>query len=323
MQLQSREYLKHKEKLMEEFDGKCAYCDSKIGISSHANVEHFYPKSLYPEKTFDIDNLLIACQICNVSKAGNFPLDSDGNPQLLSPRTDKFKDHIELISDGTFCGVTERGRVTIDTLNLNRPELVERRRYELLEREYYSEKSVKEIDAFDVFGESLLKIRELNVISIGNGAEQYFNNLLYANVITALESLLTDAFISKVQSNKKYLRSFVETFHDFKQERFDLREVFERFESIEDKAYKAMRDVIYHNLPKVKGMYLDTFGIEFPHIEDLYKIVFVRHDLVHRNGAKKSGGSHDISSDEVNQLCNLVENFVSELKVEMDKKPNA
>lgn len=315
----NREYLKHKEKLMEEFDGKCAYCDSKIGVTSHGNIEHFYPKSLYPEKISDIDNLLIACQICDMSKAAKFPLDSDGNPQLLNPRSDKFEEHIDLASDGTLHGVTEKGRVTVDILKLNRPELIERRRYELIEREYYSEKSVEEVNAFDVFGESLAKIRELNIVSVGNGAEQYFNNLLYANAITALESLLTDAFISKVQSNKKYLRSFVETFHDFKQERFDLREVFERFESIEDKAYKAMRDVIYHDLPKVKGMYFDTFGVEFPHIGDLYKIVFVRHDLVHRNGAKKSGGSHDISSDDVAALCEMVESFVSELKIEMDK----
>ncbi|MDO8336379.1 MAG: hypothetical protein Q7T74_06395 [Candidatus Saccharibacteria bacterium] len=315
----NREHLKHKEKLMEEFEGKCAYCDSRVGVTSHPIVEHFYPKSLYPEKIFDVANLLIACQICNISKAANFPLDSDGNPQLLNPRTDNFENHIELTSDGRFDGITEKGRVTIDTLNLNRPELVERRRYDLIEREYYSEKSVKEVDAFDVFSESLSKIRELNVISVGNGAKQYFNNLLYANAITALESLLTDAFISKVQSNKKYLRSFVETFHDFKQERFDLREVFERFESIEDKAFKCMRDVIYHDLPKVKGMYVDTFGVELPFIGNIYKIVFVRHDLVHRNGAKKSGGSHNISSDDVTQLCDLVESFVSELKLEMDK----
>lgn len=315
----NREYLKHKDKLMEEFEGRCAYCDSRVGLTSHPVVEHFYPKSLYPEKFSDIDNLLIVCQICDISKAANFPLDSDSNPQLLNPRTDRFADHIKLTSEGRFEGITQRGRVTIDTLNLNRAELVERRRYELIEREYYSEESVEEIDAFDVFGESLSKIRELNVISVENGAKQYFNNLLYANVITALESLLTDAFISKVQSKKKYLRSFVETFHDFKQEKFDLREIFERFESIEDKAFKSMRDVIYHDLPKVKGMYFDTFGVEFSNIGNLYKAVFVRHDLVHRNGAKKSGGSHNISSDEVIQLCDLVENFVRELKLEMHK----
>lgn len=315
----NRDYLKYKEELMEEFDGKCSYCDSKIGLTSPAYIEHYYPKSIYPEKVADKDNLLIACQICDISKAAKFPLDSDGNPLLLNPRTDNFKEHIELMSDGAFSPLSDRGGVTIDTLQLNRPELKERRRYELIEKEYYSEASIEEVDAFDVFDQSVLKIKELNVVSVGSGAEQYFNNLLYANVITALESLLTDAFISKVQSDKKYLRTFVETFHDFKQERFDLREVFERYESIEDKAFKSMRDVIYHDLPKVKGMYSDTFGIKFPYIGDVYNIVFVRHDLVHRNGAKKSGGSHNISSDGVTQLCALVENFVSELKLEMSK----
>jgi len=306
---------------MEEFDRKCAYCSSKLGITDHGNIEHFYPKSVYPEKALDIENLLIACHICNVSKAAKFPLDSNGNPLLLNPRIDNFDEHIALFDDGVMQAKSERGAATIDTLKLNRPELIECRRYEIIERSYYEQSAVQEIDPFDVFDESLSKIKALNAIPLesSNGIHQYFNNLLYANIITALETLLTDVFVAKVQSARKYLQSFVETFHDFKQERFDLREIFERFESIEEKANKSMRDVIYHDLPKVQGMYSDTFGIKFPYIGDIYKIVFIRHDLVHRNGTKKSGGAHEIKSDDVVNLCTMVEGFVAELKEEMSK----
>lgn len=319
--ISSREYLKYKNQLMDEFNHKCAYCGSKLGITDHGYIEHFYPRSIYPEKSLDLDNLLIACQICNVSKSAKFPLDDNGKPLLLNPRTDSYGEHIALSDDGLLHSKSERGAATIEILNLNRSELVERRRYEIIERKYYEMSPAQEINAFDVFNESLSKIKILNATPLdnSNGIQQYFSNLLYANVITALETLLTDVFIKKVQSNKKHLRKFVETFHDFKQERFDLREIFERYEAIEDKVNKSMRDVIYHDLPKVKGMYVDTFGIKFPDIADIYKIVFIRHDLVHRNGTKKNGEVHAIKSDDVISLCAIAEFFVSELKSEINK----
>jgi hypothetical protein len=50
-----------------------------------------------------------------------------------------------------------------------------------------------------------------------------------------------------------------------------------------------MLDTIYHNLPKASIMYRDTFEIDFPKIQNAYKYVLKRHDLVHRNGKTKEG----------------------------------
>jgi uncharacterized protein (TIGR02646 family) len=244
----SRDFRKYKQELLEEFDRKCAYCGSPLGLTDNGHVEHFYPKSEYPERMLDADNLLIVCQICNISKAAFFPLDDDGNPILLNPRIDDFTTHIELQIDGTYVGLTERGTLTIDTLNLNRPQLVERRRYELYESQYYADRD-DPVDVFKVFHDSLEKIALLNSMHLenANSTEQYFNNLLYANVITALESLLADTFITYVKANKVHLRNFVETFHDFEKEKFNLREVFLKYEGIEEKALQSIRDVIFHN----------------------------------------------------------------------------
>jgi len=54
----NRDYLKHKEELMEEFDGKCSYCDSRIGLTSHGNIEHYYP-NIYTDTHLKIDQLPI------------------------------------------------------------------------------------------------------------------------------------------------------------------------------------------------------------------------------------------------------------------------
>ena len=48
--------------------GKCAFCESKPGESGNIEIEHFAPKSLYPDLTFEWENLLPACRKCNEAK---------------------------------------------------------------------------------------------------------------------------------------------------------------------------------------------------------------------------------------------------------------
>lgn len=58
-------------------------------------------------------------------------------------------------------------------------------------------------------------------------------------------------------------------------------------------------------------MFKSTLGIDFPDdIGALSKAVFVRHDLVHRNGKTKDGGDHDITSSAVNDLIQNSLQFV-------------
>lgn len=47
---------------------KCAFCETKPGESGNIEVEHFAPKSIYPNLTFSWENLLPSCRKCNGSK---------------------------------------------------------------------------------------------------------------------------------------------------------------------------------------------------------------------------------------------------------------
>ncbi len=66
---------------------KCAFCETKPGESGNIEVEHFAPKSIYPELAFKWENFLPACRKCNGSKddhdTGNFPIVNpyDENPE--------------------------------------------------------------------------------------------------------------------------------------------------------------------------------------------------------------------------------------------------
>jgi len=54
---------------------RCTYCEDSIGDE----VEHIYPKNIYPEKCFEWENYLYACGPCNGPKSDKFAVFRDDN----------------------------------------------------------------------------------------------------------------------------------------------------------------------------------------------------------------------------------------------------
>lgn len=114
--------------LVAMFQGKCAYCESHIAVVTYGEIEHFRPKSKYPELTFAWNNLLLACDRCNDAghKGNRFPLDGEGNPLLLDP-TDPDTEpqaHLDFVWDhkaglASIYGKDDRGRTVEEIFDLN------------------------------------------------------------------------------------------------------------------------------------------------------------------------------------------------------------
>jgi uncharacterized protein (TIGR02646 family) len=80
---------KHKEikdTLIRMFDGKCAFCESYIGNIDYGDIEHFKPKSKFPELAVSWENLFLSCAKCNGAgqKGDKWPTDDEGGP-LINP----------------------------------------------------------------------------------------------------------------------------------------------------------------------------------------------------------------------------------------------
>jgi energy-coupling factor transporter ATP-binding protein EcfA2 len=54
--------------LIKETKGKCMYCESFISAVAPEHIEHYRPKAIYPQLTFDWANLGLACPWCNIKK---------------------------------------------------------------------------------------------------------------------------------------------------------------------------------------------------------------------------------------------------------------
>ncbi len=115
------------------FSGKCGYCESYIKHISDAHIEHYKPKSRFPELTFDWDNLLLACSKCNSTfKSDKFPEAHENGP-IINPCVDDPIKHFEFFYDAKAKMATvitmpnSRGNTTENLLGLNRKELREHR----------------------------------------------------------------------------------------------------------------------------------------------------------------------------------------------------
>lgn len=131
--------------------GKCVFCES--APDGNELIDHYRPlraardlqgstaKDFYAWLAYEFDNLILICRKCAISKGNSFPVDGERapfiaslpevrrleRPLVIDPYRDQPDHALEFLFDGWCEPIDLRGRVTIITLNLNRPELIEGR----------------------------------------------------------------------------------------------------------------------------------------------------------------------------------------------------
>lgn len=147
--------------------------------------------------------------------------------------------------------------------------------------------------------------------------KSYLYRLLYANLITSMEAYLSDTLIKYVTENDEYLRKFTETYKPFKKQTFTTDDIFNRMDHLKDIVKGELRELMYHNLPKIKPIFKDSLGIDIGVIKELYKAVLIRHDIVHRNGKDKDGKELVITKEDVEKLCAQVNDFIYNIECKL------
>ena len=105
---------------------RCMYC-----VDSHgADIDHFRPKTHYPEYAFQWPNLLLCCSECGRFKGSQFPL-HQGEPLLIDPCIEDPWQHIDFDPDtGNLTARfdiqannwSEKGSKTVEVLKLDKRE---------------------------------------------------------------------------------------------------------------------------------------------------------------------------------------------------------
>ena len=122
-----KEYIKNA--LLDMTFCKCIYSEVRLGENSTCEeVEHFYPKSIYPDKVVEWGNLMPTCKICNAKKG-----DVDPNKvALINPYIDNPSDYIAF--SGFICVAINRnvkGENSILYYNLNHVHFTRPRQHQI------------------------------------------------------------------------------------------------------------------------------------------------------------------------------------------------
>ncbi len=120
------DWRKYREILRVDFEFRCAYCEmteaSVFGIGAFG-IDHFRPKSRYPELDCTYSNLYYCCNDCNRYKGAIWPSEDSStrgyffpDPCVCCP----VPDHFELNGEAFLVPSTRAGGFAIEVLGLNR-----------------------------------------------------------------------------------------------------------------------------------------------------------------------------------------------------------
>ncbi len=139
-------------------------------------------------------------------------------------------------------------------------------------------------------------------------------SMLFAQTVTAIETYLSSSFVSSVMGSEELIRKLVETDPELAKRQFSLKEIFTQWEGLKLLVAKYLKDLIFHDIKKIKPMYKSVLNLDLGEVPWLFKAVLVRHDCVHRSGFDKEGNQHTISSDEIVELVKRCTRLVAKIE---------
>lgn len=161
---------------------------------------------------------------------------------------------------------------------------------------------------YEVFSTSMSDVQSLIGLYPENPT---LARLLYANVITTMETYLSDTFKKQVLTRESIRRRFVQTNDAFK-EKISIQDIFRKLGSLNDDIVKLVDSTSFHNLDKTIGLYRTVLDTEFPsgQIAQLKQAVDIRHDIIHRNGKTTQGTAISITMAQVEALMALADSSI-------------
>ena len=123
---QRARYGSYKPDLRKDFSNRCGYCDGLDGFYGGTRgfqIDHFAPKSLFPELTLAYENLVYSCPFCNRAKSNkwiglNSMAPHNGLEGFVDPCEQDFENHLDRDSFGKVFAKTEVGEYMVKHLNL-------------------------------------------------------------------------------------------------------------------------------------------------------------------------------------------------------------
>lgn len=178
--------------------------------------------------------------------------------------------------------------------------------------DYEDDWSVLGKSRLEIFNENIKASSEILSISLGSASSKNLLVMLHAHVVTSVEAYLSSTFIEKALSAESFMRRLVESDPEFAKQKFTIKEIFTKRESLKNDLSQYLKDLIFHDIAKVKAMYLSVLDIDFGEVGWLFEAVALRHHCVHRAGYDKDGNEVNLTKESIRNLIGLCETLIHE-----------
>lgn len=151
--------------------------------------------------------------------------------------------------------------------------------------------------------------------------EETLNRLVYANIITVLETFLSDYLITSVKINEDVFKNLVNKHEKLCQKKFTLKELIVKDLLPFDIIIQTLEKETFHNIKVVTAYYNAAFDIDIEPSIAIISAVDLRHDIIHRSG-KQVGEEHPvrIHPREIHQLILDAQTFIISLLNKLSKQ---
>ncbi|MFI3044523.1 hypothetical protein [Pseudomonas coronafaciens] len=130
--------------------------------------------------------------------------------------------------------------------------------------------------------------------------DQMKHQMMYSHAVTLFEAMVGDVIKASVKKFPHLMERLVRGYADIESEKFSLKDII-KLNGIEGIVMLKLNDLTFHNI-RIVEQYVNILSegkLNSQHKQDMFKIANIRHDLVHRNGAKKDGEVHKINGKTV------------------------
>lgn len=180
------------------------------------------------------------------------------------------------------------------------------------EQDYEDDWSVLGKSRIEIFNENIEASSEILSVSLSDASFRNLLVMLHAHVVTSVEAYLSSTFIEKALSAEPFMQRLVENDPEFAKRKFTIAEIFTKRENLKNDLSQYLKGLIFHDIAKVKAMYLSVLDIDFGEIGWLFEAVALRHHCVHRAGYDKDGNEVNLTKESIKKLIEQCETLIHE-----------
>lgn len=192
-------------------------------------------------------------------------------------------------------------------------------RYEFEDEFYYDDRLAFIVDEpVAPLNGLITRIKEaLSVLDLtGNvAAQELAITLVYGAVFSILETFLSETVEYWIENDEQIFRRIVTRLPELNVRKLTLQEIFDRHDGLKKEVKGYLQGIVWHRWDKsVAPLLRAGFEIDPPLFTPFEEFIVKRHHIVHRSGQDHDGNPVKVTKEEVQDLCNLIEAFASEIQ---------